>query len=98
MQVLSFSTLRAFWQIHPKAQAPLTVWHARVKAAQWNGPQDVKSDFGALVDFVADERVIFDVGGNNYRIVARMSYPFKRVMIKFVGTHKEYDKINPETV
>lgn len=98
MQVLSHNTLKAFWTTHPKAQAPMAVWHARVKVAQWNGPQDVKNDFGALVDFVADERVIFDVGGNNYRIVARISYPFKRVMIKFVGTHKEYDRIDPEAV
>lgn len=98
MQVLSLSTLRTFWNSHPRAKAPLTVWHARVKAAQWNGPQDVKSDFGSSVDFVADDRAIFDIGGNNYRIVSRISYPFKRVMIKFVGTHEEYDKINAETV
>ena len=98
MQVLLFSALRAFGQIHPKARPALAVWYARVKAAQWNGPQDVKNDFGATVDFVADDRIIFDVGSNNYRIVARISYPFKRVMIKFIGTHKEYDKINPETV
>lgn len=98
MQVLSLSTLRAFWDLHPRAKAPLAVWHARVKSARWNGPQDVKRDFGASVDFVRDDRAIFDIGGNNYRIVARISYPFKRMMIKLVGTHEDYDKINAETV
>lgn len=97
MQILSHSTLRDFWELHPKAQAPLTVWHARVRVAQWNEPQDVKNDFGS-VDFVGDDRAIFNIGGNNYRLIARISYPYKRVMIKFVGTHKEYDSIDPETV
>jgi mRNA interferase HigB len=54
--------------------------------------------FGSTVDFVGDNRVIFDVGGNKYRLVVHVAYPFKRVLIKFVGTHKEYDRIDPETV
>lgn len=50
------------------------------------------------VDFVGDNRVIFAVGGDNYRVVVRVSYTFNQVLVKFVGTHKEYDQINPETV
>ena len=53
----------------------------------------------ANVDFVGDNRVIFDIGGNKYRLVVRVVYdPYFRVMIKFVGTHEEYDQIDPETV
>jgi mRNA interferase HigB len=48
--------------------------------------------------FVGDNRIMFDIGGNKYRLVVRVAYPFKRVLIKFVGTHEEYDQINPETV
>ena len=58
----------------------------------------MKAMFGGTVDFVGDNRVIFDIGGNKYRLVAHLAYPFKRVLIKFVGTHKDYDKIDPEMV
>lgn len=67
------------------------------RAAEWRTPQDVRNDFNS-VDFVGDDRVIFDIGGDSYRLVVRISYPFKQVLVKFVGTHAEYDRIDPETV
>ena len=98
MQVLSLKPLRDFWQRYPLAETPLRAWYKIVTAVQWMGPADVRATFGTA-DFVGDKRVIFDIGGNKYRIVARVVYhPFYRVMIKFVGTHAEYDQINPETV
>jgi mRNA interferase HigB len=70
-----------------------------VSTARWKTTNELKKAFGANVDFIGDSRVIFDIGGNKYRLVVRIVYdPFYRVMIKFVGTHEEYDKINPETV
>jgi mRNA interferase HigB len=66
--------------------------------AEWDGPQDVKAMFGATVDFVADNRIIFDIGGNKYRLVVHVAYRFKRVLIKFIGTHTDYDRIDPEKV
>ncbi len=99
MQILAFKTLREFWTKNPKAEKPLRAWYKLVSAARWTKPNEVKTAFGANVDFVGDNRVIFDIGGNKYRLVVRIVYdPFYRVMIKFVGIHKEYDKINPETV
>lgn len=61
-------------------------------------PADVKAAFGASVDFLADNRLIFDVAGNKYRLIVHVAYAYKRVLIKFVGTHAEYDRINPDTV
>jgi len=58
----------------------------------------VKADFGATVDFVADNRPIFDLAGNKYPLIVHGAYAYKRVLIKFVGPHAEYDRINPETV
>lgn len=58
----------------------------------------MKAEFGATVDFVADNRLIFDVAGNRYRVIVHVAYAYKRVLIKFIGTHAEYDRINPETV
>jgi mRNA interferase HigB len=98
MQIIAKSTLRAFWEKHPQAETPLKTWHAVVRNANWAGPSDVKSMFGANVDFVSDNRIIFDISGNKYRLVVHVAYPFKRVLIKFMGTHDEYDKINPEKV
>lgn len=98
MQVIAKRTLRIFWQRHPHAEGPPRAWHAAVTKATWNGPADVKRAFGATVDFVGDNRIVFDIGGNKYRLIVHVAYRFKRVLIKFVGTLKEYDKIDPETV
>ena len=97
MQIIAKRTLRLFWERRPRAEAPLRVWFASVSNAQWKGPADVRAQFGSA-DFVADNRVIFDIAGNHFRLVAHVSYTYGRVLIKFVGTHKEYDSINPGTV
>lgn len=76
----------------------MTAWYQMVCKADWKSPADVKSMFGTSVDFVADNRIIFDIAGNKYRLIIHVAYPFKRVLIKFVGTHAEYDRINPETI
>ncbi len=97
MRVLSKRTLRAFWSRHPRAELPLTVWHDRVAGAQWENFADVRKTFNSA-DQVGD-RVVFNIKGNDYRLVAHVAYgPYYRVLIKFVGTHKEYDRINPGTV
>ena len=98
MQIIALRTLKLFWERHPQAETPLRTWHSIVKQAAWQGPADVKRDFGTTVDFVADNRIIFDLAGNKYRLVAHASYRFKRVLVKFVGTHADYDRIDPETV
>ncbi len=54
--------------------------------------------FGTTVDFVGDNRIIFDLGGNKFRLVIHVAYRFQRVLVKFVGTHAEYDRINAETI
>ncbi len=98
MQVLSKRTLRDFWTRHRQAERPLVSWFKLVSKASWDGPADVKKAFGGNVDFIGDNRIIFDIGGNKYRLIVRVAYPFKRVLVKFVGTHKEYDQIDPGTV
>lgn len=97
MQIVARRTLRQFWERYPRAEGPLRAWFATVSKAQWGGPDDVKNQFGTTVDFVSD-RVIFDLGGNKFRLVAHVSYGFGRVLVKFVGTHAEYDLIDPKAV
>jgi mRNA interferase HigB len=99
MNVISRRRLQEFWARHHRAKAPLSIWFKIVSKATWATPEDIKEAFGANVDFVGDSRVIFDIGGNKYRVVARIAYaPYNRVMIKFVGTHQEYNKIDAESV
>ena len=98
MQIIAKRTLKRFWEVHDQAEIPLRTWFALVNRADWLKPNDVKEQFGATVDFVADNRIIFDISGNKYRLIVRVSYEYRRVLIKFVGTHKEYDRIDPETV
>lgn len=98
MQIVARRTLRQFWERHPQAEGPLRAWFAAVSKARWTGPKDVKRQFGTTVDFVADNRVIFDLGGNKYRLIAHTSYRFGRVLVKFIGTHAEYDRIDPKAV
>ena len=98
MQIIAKRKLREFWTIHHQAEAPLKAWYALVVKTDWSSPQDVKDEFGNTVDFVADNRIIFDIGGNKFRLIVHVAYRFKRVLIKFIGTHEEYNRIKPETV
>ena len=98
MQIIALRTLRHFWDRHPPAATPIKAWYGVTAKAQWTCPADIKRHFGVSVDFVADNRVIFDLGGNKYRLVVHVSYTFQRILIKFIGTHAEYDKINAETI
>jgi mRNA interferase HigB len=98
MQGIARRTLRQFWGRHPQAERPIRAWFAVVSKARWTAPADIKRQFGATVDFVGDNRVVFDLGGNRFRLIVHVSYAFGRVLLKFVGTHADYDRINPETV
>lgn len=98
MQVIALRTLRQFWRRHPQAEGPLRAWYAVVSRAEWSGPTDVKRQFGTTVDFVGDNRIVFDIGGNKYRLIVHVAYSFRRVLVKFIGTHAEYDRIDAETV
>src|SRR5688572_12125665 len=98
MNVVTKKRLEAFWSKHPPAKTPLLAWYRIARSAEWKSPQSIKEQFGTSVDFVSDNRVIFDIKGNDYRLIVRVSYAFKQVLVKFVGTHREYDEIDPNTV
>jgi mRNA interferase HigB len=98
MQVIARRTLREFWDRHPRVEGPIRAWLAVAASAHWASPAEIKRQFGSTVDFVGDNRVIFDLGGNKFRLVVHVSFAFSRVLVKFIGTHAEYDRIDPETV
>ena len=98
MQVIARRTLKEFWARHSHTAGPIRSWFAITAKAQWASPAEIKRQFGATVDFVGDNRVIFDLGGNKFRLIVHVSFAFGRVLVKFIGTHAEYDRIDPETV
>jgi mRNA interferase HigB len=98
INVIARKALKDFWERNPDAEKPLSTWYQIVSKGTWGSPADLKAAFGANVDFVGVNRAIFDIGGNKYRLVVHFAYLYKAALIKFVGTHKDYDKINAETV
>ncbi|MBO9616687.1 MAG: type II toxin-antitoxin system HigB family toxin [Dyadobacter sp.] len=97
MNVISFRKLKEFYEIHPDAKPYLTSWFKTVRKAEWKDYNTVKADFRSS-DLIADARVIFIIKGNKYRMVTRISFEHKRIMIKWLGTHAAYDKINAKTI
>lgn len=97
MRVIARRPLREFWKRHPTAEQPLKAWFAEVQAANWRDTAAIKLRY-RHASFVGDNRVIFNIGGNKFRLVVHVNFDFGIVYIKFVGTHAEYDRIDPETV
>jgi len=97
MRIIALSTLRVFWERHPDAELPLRNWYAEASRADWSTPVEIKAAY-RNASFVANNRVVFNIKGNDYRLVAAVHYDRKQMFIRFVGTHRQYDKINVETI
>jgi mRNA interferase HigB len=99
VRIIAVSTLREFWRRPGRgdAEQPLRAWVAVVKAANWSKPTDIKATFRSA-DVLAGGRVIFNIGGNKYRLVAAVHYRGKRIYVRFIGTHRDYEKIDARTV
>ena len=97
MRVISLKTLREFWEKHPDSQQAIQSWYADAKRANWTTPVEIKRIYQSA-SIIANNRVVFNIKGNTYRIVVAIQYKFGIVYIRFVGTHAEYDKIDAERV
>lgn len=97
MRIIKRKPLLDFAAKHALAKEPLQAWYHEVKDAEWKHFPDVKAKYGSA-DLVANNRVIFNIGGNKYRLIVKIAYQVGIVYIKFIGTHSEYDRINAATV
>ncbi len=98
MRILSRATLVDFWLKHPDAEIPLRLWFSLVEHAAWAGPAEVRARFGTA-DFIAGNRIVFNIKGNTYRLVVQVKYgPLFLVYFRFIGTHAEYDHIDATTI
>ncbi|MDO8365203.1 MAG: type II toxin-antitoxin system HigB family toxin [Saprospiraceae bacterium] len=93
MVVISKSILRDFGTVHPQAIETLNDWYYLVKEADWSAPGDVRLMFNS-VDYVGNDRFVFNIRGNRYRLVAMIFFDIRTVFIRFVDTHAEYDKVD----
>ncbi len=99
MRVIAKSTLQRFWseKRYGDSKSPLEAWHDEACNDNWKTPQDIK-DLHATASICGNNRVVFNIGGNKYRLVVEVQYVAGIVWVKFIGTHAQYDKIDVETV
>ena len=97
MRILSRGTLRDFWRRHPDAEGPLKAWFAEVARSEWKTMSDIKKQY-ATASVVDSERVVFNIGGNKYRLVVWVNYAYRVVYVRFIGTHVQYDRIDAQTI
>lgn len=97
MRIIALSRLREFWEKHPQAEIPLRNWYADASRAQWKSPADIKAAY-RNASFLADNRVVFNIKGNDYRLVVAVHYNRGLMFIRFVGTHQQYARIDATTI
>jgi mRNA interferase HigB len=97
VRIIAIRTLREFWESEPEAESPVRAWADEVRAARWQQPMDIKAQYGSA-SILKNRRVVFNIGGNKYRLVATVTYRFQAVFVKFIGTHAQYDLIDADTV
>ena len=95
VRIISLDTLKKFWETHKETESPLKAWYYEAKNAVWKNPLDIKNKYRSA-SVLKHNTVVFNIKGNKYRLVIRTNYKMQIVYIKFIGTHKEYDKIDWE--
>ena len=97
MRLIAIGTLRNFWRTHPDSREQLQAWYKLMKSASWETPNDVERQFRSA-SIIGDNRVVFNIAGNKYRLIVKIHYNTGIVYLRFVGTHKQYDAVNAEEV
>jgi len=97
LRVIALKTLREFWRFYPSAEAPLLAWYREAEIEDWDTPAKVRRRYPSA-SILRYNRVVFNIKGNDFRLVVYINYPYRVVYIRFVGTHSEYDRIDAERV
>ena len=97
MRIIAKRTLHAYWEKNRRAEQPLKAWYAIAAKAEWSSPADVKTVYGTA-SIVGNDRVVFNIGGNRYRLVVRFDYARRIGFVRFVGTHTEYEAVDVSNI
>lgn len=97
MRIIAIKTIKHCWAIHPSTEQSLKAWVAEVEEAQWENPQELKLQFGNA-SIITGKRVVFNINGNNYRLIVDIEYRLQIVFVVWFGSHDEYDKIDAKSI
>jgi mRNA interferase HigB len=97
LRVIAKKTLRDFWQKYPDCEQQLKAWYQETDAATWKGPKDIKKQYPSA-SILSNNRVVFNIKGNHYRLIVKFNYNYQFEWIRFVGTHAQYDKLDAENI
>lgn len=97
MRVIAKKILRDFWKSHADSEQQLKAWFQEASNAQWQSPNKIKIEYPSA-SLLPENRVVFNIKGNNYRLIVKINYDYQMVWIRFIVTHAEYDKINAKTI
>ena len=97
MRVIAKKILRDFWETHPDTLQQLKAWYQETSKAEWARPKQIKLEYPST-SFLTDNRIVFNIKGNHYRLIVRINYDYQMIWIRFIGTHAEYDKIDAKTI
>jgi mRNA interferase HigB len=97
VRIIAKKTLNEFWLKHSDCEERLKSWYKEAVEAIWKTPQEIKKDYPSA-SFLQNNRVVFNIKGNSYRLIVKINYDFSLVWIRFIGTHAEYDKIDASKI
>ena len=97
MRVIAKKILRDFWLKHPDCEQQLKSWYNEAEIATWKTPNDIKRDYPSA-SILENNRIVFNIKGNNYRLIIKLNYHYQMVWIRFIGTHAQYDKVDAATI
>lgn len=97
MRVIAKKTLRDFWEKHADCEQQLKSWYLEAEKAQWANLNELKKEY-PNASILVQNRVVFNIKGNNYRLIVKINFDHQMIWIRFIGTHAEYDKINANKI
>jgi len=97
LRVIAKKILREFWEKHNDCEQQLKAWYQETSKAEWQNSNEIKLDY-PTASIVGDNRIVFNIKGNTYRLIVKINFDYQMVWIRFIGTHSEYDKINAKTI
>lgn len=97
MRIIARRTLKDFWDGHPEVEEALKTWYYEAAHANWLSPADVKAAH-RNASIIANNRVVFNIKGNSYRLIVAIRYDIGIIFIRFIGSHAEYDKVDAESI
>jgi mRNA interferase HigB len=97
LRIIAKKTLKDFWEMHADCEQQLKSWYQEATKAIWNNPKDIKDEYPSA-SIISNNRMVYNIKGNHYRLIVKINYDYKIVWIRFIGTHAEYDNINAKTI